>query len=101
MVCYEEEQRRAFSALLMNEVMLVSTDVHIRWVQKQGLWLVALLWLWQRAQYAAGVCLGKGQTDGGREALEKRRHNRKFQVNAECKREVETPQTAVFLKGYC
>lgn len=75
---YEEERGRAFSALLVNEVTLVSADVHVRRVQKQGLWLIALLWLWQRAQHAAGVCLGKGKTDGGREALGKRAHNRKF-----------------------
>lgn len=91
---YEEEQGCAFSALLMNEVMLVSADVHIRQVQKQGLWLVALLWLWQRAQYAADVCLGTGKTDGGR--LFRKEHNSKFQVNTECKREIETPQTPVF-----
>jgi len=77
-VCYEEEQGRAFSALLMKEVTLVSADVHMRRVPELGLWLVALLRLCQRAQHAADACLGKGKTDGGREALEKRRHNRKF-----------------------
>lgn len=60
---YEEEQGCAFSAWLMNEVTLVSADVHIWQVQKQGLWLVAFLCVWQRAQYAADACLGKGKTE--------------------------------------
>lgn len=47
----EEEQGHDFSTLLLNEVMLVSADVLLQQVQKRGLWLVALLRLWQRAQY--------------------------------------------------
>lgn len=92
----EEEQGYALTTWLINEVVLVSAHVHVWWVQKQGIWLV-FVWLWQRVQYRADVCLAKVKTDGGREALEKkRRHNRKFQVNAERKSKVESPQTQVF-----
>lgn len=47
----------------MNEATLVSAEVHVWWVQKQVLRLVELLRLWQRAQCAADVCLGKGKAE--------------------------------------
>lgn len=42
---YDKEQGCALSMQVMNEVTLISAEVHVRWVQEQVLWLVELLWL--------------------------------------------------------